>query len=424
MKSILKFTHSISVILQVSTIFLSVVGVAFGIKNYHHVRTAFGIDQSVNFLGDIWSQIIVAIVINIVVGLLIYIHITEPIKNLTDKMSKLAEGNFSEEVPYTALGNEIGDIARTVKVFREYGIRMKQMEMDQVGQKAEAERLKRQTLNQMADSFEGTVRGVVAQVASSASKMQSGAEEVSGIAEDTKVRTTVVAKASETAAKTSAEVAAAADQLMASISQISMQTQKSSQIAKEATSKAEFAKGTITMLSEKSLRVGQIIEVITQIAGQINLLALNATIESARAGEAGKGFAVVASEVKNLASQVAKATSEITQQIKEMQGATQNSVDSVLDIIGIITLVSDNAVTVASAVEEQSAVTNEIARNVARTSTGTKQISENIQSVQDGAKKTGDTASQVLLSAYDLNQQSNSLKEKVDDFLKMIRGAA
>ncbi|MEQ1705925.1 MAG: methyl-accepting chemotaxis protein, partial [Rickettsiales bacterium] len=205
------------------------------------------------------------------------------------------------------------------------------------------------------------------------------------------------------------------------IKEISEQTQKSKNIASEAAAKAEFAKGAINMLSEKAMSVAQIIEVITGIAGQINLLALNATIESARAGEAGKGFAVVASEVKNLANQVGKATGEITQQINEMQGATKTSVDSVMDILEIINQVSVSTSAVASAIEEQSAVTTEIAHNVARTSSGTQEISQNMTSVQDGAEKTGETALGVLSSAKNLNQQSDVLKQRIDEFLQTIR---
>ena len=421
MEKLLRFTRSISTRLQVATIFLSVVGVAFGIKSYEHVLATFGPEQSAKFLADVWVQVAIALVINIVVGVLIYTTITTPLKNLTRKMSVLADGNFEEEVPYVTLGNEIGSIARRVKIFRENGLRMQAMEKEQVEQKAEAERQKHIMFNKIADDFENSVKGTVSQVANSAMQMQSGAQSVTEIAEDTKKRSAIVADASTEAARTSTQVAAAAEQLTVAIREISAQTQKSSEIVNEATTKAEFAKNAINSMSEASARVGQIIEVITGIAGQINLLALNATIESARAGEAGKGFAVVASEVKNLATQVAKATDEIAKQINEMQGATKISVDSVLEIITIINNVSGSTSAVAAAVEEQSAVTNEIANNVARTSSGTQNISQNIGAVQDDAQKTSDTARGVLESANNLSEVSNSLKQKVDDFLSKIR---
>ena len=288
-------------------------------------------------------------------------------------------------------------------------------------EKHQAEQKKREEMQELAESFEFSVKGVVAQVASSAVQMKEGAEDVTHIANDTKKRSSSVAEIANEAAQTSAQVAAAAEELTASIKEISAQTQKSSHVANEAAAKAEYAKKAIHTLSEKSMRVGEIIEVITGIAGQINLLALNATIESARAGEAGKGFAVVASEVKNLANQVGKATDEITKQINEMQGATQNSVDSVMDILGIIGQVSSSTSAVAAAVEEQSAVTNEIASNVAKTSSGAQQISHNITTVQDGADKTGATAQHLLESAKTLGAQSDMLKQKVDEFLNTIR---
>ena len=292
---------------------------------------------------------------------------------------------------------------------------------EQEKQKAAAEAQKREAMQEMAENFEFSVKGVVSQVASSTSQMQSGAENVTKIAVDTKQRSTSVATLSNEAAQTSSHVASAAEELTASIKEISTQTQKSSQIASEASSIAQDAQQHIKSLAEKSEQVSRIIDVISSIAQQINLLALNATIESARAGEAGKGFAVVAGEVKNLATQVSKAAEEITSQISDMQGATASSVTSVMKIIGIITQVSDSTTTVAAAVEEQSSVTNDIARNIIKTSQSTQEILSNIISVEEGAEKTNTTAQNVLESAKHLSHQSDLLKQKVDEFLNTIR---
>ncbi len=341
--------------------------------------------------------------------------------NQTAKATEsLADGKLDTVLP-PHTNNEVGKIVAALEIFKENALQMEKLKAEQEEKDRIAAEEKRKAMHQMADSFEASVKSAVSQVASSATQMQAGAESVTQIAEDTKKRSNIVVGASSEAAQTSAQVAAAAEELTASIKEISSQTQRSSQIANDAASKAEYAKNAINLLSEKSASVAQIIEVITGIAGQINLLALNATIESARAGEAGKGFAVVASEVKNLANQVGKATGEITQQINEMQGATKTSVDSVMDILNIIGQVSASTSAVATAVEEQSAVTREIAHNVARTSSGTQEISQNMTSVQDGAEKTGSTATEVLKSAKNLNQQSNILKEKVDEFLRTIR---
>lgn len=289
-------------------------------------------------------------------------------------------------------------------------------------QVALSEQEKRRAMAAMADGFELSVKDVVAHVASSALQMQSGAEDMTRIAADTKQRSETVVAASDDVSHISSQVAVSAEELTTSIQEISKQTQLSSSIAREAANKAEHAKRVIDELLEKSDRVSAIVQVVNGIAAKINLLALNATIESARAGEAGKGFAVVASEVKGLANQVASATAEIRQKIDEMQDVTNSSVHSIGDILEIIGRVSFTTSAVASAVEEQSAATDEIARNISRASEGTKAISDNIGQVQEGAGRTGDTSQQVLASARTLSQQSTILKEKVEQFLRSVRG--
>ena len=210
----------------------------------------------------------------------------------------------------------------------------------------------------LADNFESSVKTVVTEVASAAAQMRGNAERLSTLAGETKHRSGLVASASTEAAQTANQVAAAAEELTAAIAEISSQVQKSSIVASQATNQAENINQSMHMLVDKSNRVGEVIQFITNIASQINLLALNATIESARAGEAGKGFAVVASEVKNLANQTAKATEEIVSQVQSMQDATHEAVRSVGEIIAIIGEISANTSSVAAAVEEQSAATS------------------------------------------------------------------
>ncbi|MBI1276149.1 hypothetical protein GC177_09290 [bacterium] len=289
-------------------------------------------------------------------------------------------------------------------------------------QKTETEKAKREAMHSLADSFECSVKGVVSRLAESADAMQQNAEAMTSISADTKQRSSQVAAASQEAVQISMEVSTAADELYASIREISTQTLKSNQIAGSASTQAQTAKRAIESLAEKSGHIGEIIQLITSIAAQINLLALNATIEAARAGEMGKGFAVVAGEVKTLASQVAKATHDITEQIAEMQAATNGSVSAVMDIIGIISQVSNSTETVAAAVEEQSAVTSSIAQNISISSQGAQKISQHIEGVQQGAERTGENAQHVLESARDLGKQSQLLAEKVNHFLESIRG--
>ena len=294
---------------------------------------------------------------------------------------------------------------------------------EQERHKAEAEQERKRALNQMADSFEQSVIGVMSEVVNASSHMQSDSASVTKIADNTKERSSAVASAAESTADVSTQVAAAAEELTASISEISNQTQKSSRVANEAAAQAAVAKNVIEQFSVQSDKVSEIAGVIKSISDQINLLALNATIESARAGEAGKGFAVVASEVKQLATQVNRATEDISKQITEMQLATRTSVDSVMTIIKTINEVSGSVQSVASAVEEQSVVTREIAKNIALASSGAQNISVNIVAVQEGAEQTGKTAEDVFQSAKNLSSQSNILKQKVQEFLNTVRSS-
>lgn len=313
-----------------------------------------------------------------------------------------------------------------IKLEEKVNERTKEVEdmlMAQESQKAEAEKQKRSIMQRMADSFEKTVKGAVAEVASYAARMQTGAENMATIAADTKQRSIVVANVAHSAAEASSQVAAAAEELTATTKEISSQTHLSSTIAAEAAGKAAAARDIIQSLADKSQKVTEIIEVITNIAGQINLLSLNATIEAARAGDAGRGFAVVASEVKNLSNQVSKATGDITKQIGDMQEATKISVESVMDIVNIISGVSSSTTNVVAAVAEQSTATTEIAQNIAAAAKGTQEIAENISPVKEAAQKTGEMAGEVLQSARALNAQSSLLTQKVDEFLQTVRTA-
>ncbi len=276
---------------------------------------------------------------------------------------------------------------------------------------------------QLADNFEVTVKSVVTEVSASADQMRSNAERLSTLANETKANSGVVSSSATEAAQTANQVAAAAEELTASIGEISAQVQKSSSVAGQASAQANSISQSMHTLVDKSNRVGEVIQFITNIASQINLLALNATIESARAGEAGRGFAVVASEVKNLANQTAKATEEIVQQVQSMQDATHEAVEAVGQIINIIGEISANTASVAAAVEEQSAATNEITRNITHTAAGTNEISRSITSVERGADETGSSSREVLDSAKILSQHAATLNQKVEEFLHMVRNS-
>ena len=379
------------------------------------------IDVRVAVLKFIMTQL--ALLIAVALGLFFIVanSVTRPINAMTNVMSKLANGDTSVQIPSTDAKDEVGEMARTVVVFKDNMIHAETLRTEQEAMKLRAAEEKRVTMNQMADNFEASVKTVVTGVSASATQMRGNAERLNQLAGETKSNSAIVSSSATEAAQTATQVAAAAEELTAAIGEISAQVQKSSGVATQASAQAESINQSMHLLVDKSNRVGEVIQFITNIASQINLLALNATIESARAGEAGRGFAVVASEVKNLANQTAKATEEIVQQVQSMQEATHEAVESVGQIIAIIGEISSSTAGVAAAVEEQSAATNEISRNIAHTASGTNEISRSIVAVEQGADETGTSSRQVLDSAKALSDQSAALSQKVDEFLRTVR---
>ena len=273
----------------------------------------------------------------------------------------------------------------------------------------------------MIEDFETNVKTVVDQVAAASTEMRATAESMAASSEESVRQSNAVAAAAEEATSNVQTVASASEELSSSISEISRQVSQSSKIAQEAVQEAERTNITVQGLAEASTKIGDVVNLINDIASQTNLLALNATIEAARAGEAGKGFAVVASEVKNLANQTARATEDISSQISAIQDATTGAVDAIQGIGKTIDQVNEIAGTIAAAVEQQGAATNEISRNVQEAATGTQQVSQNIQSVSQAANEAGQGASEVLSAAEELSKQSEVLGNEVDKFLENVK---
>lgn len=286
------------------------------------------------------------------------------------------------------------------------------------------ERAQRQKAMETAiEEFETATAEIIKSVASAASELQASAQSMSQTAENTSGRTATVAAASEEASTNVQTVASASEQLSASIAEIGRQAGNSTKIAGQAVNDAHRTDEKVQGLAEAAQKIGDVVTLINDIAAQTNLLALNATIEAARAGEAGKGFAVVASEVKSLANQTAKATEEIAEQIKAMQGATVDSVDAIKSIEKTISEMNDIATSIAAAVEEQDAATSEIARNVQEAARGTQEVSANIVSVADSARETGAASAEISSSSDILARQADTLRQEVDSFLTRVRAA-
>jgi methyl-accepting chemotaxis protein len=340
---------------------------------------------------------------------------------LAGAMDKMRDGHYDVAIPHTSRTDEIGVMARAVDGFRENFVAVS--EQENVRKNAEAAAERKSLLEKIAGDFEAVVGGIVGAVSSASGELSSTAASLTTTAETTQRLSTTVGAASEEASTNVQSVASATEEMVASITEIGRQVQESNQIASQAVDQAAKTDDRIVKLAQAANRIGDVTQLITSIAEQTNLLALNATIEAARAGEAGKGFAVVAQEVKQLASQTAKATNEISTQIAEMQAATQESVTAIKEIGGTIKRVSEIATTIASAVEEQGAATQEITRNIQQAAHGTTQVASNISEVRSGAAKTGSGATDVLAAAKSLAEQSGRLRTEVDKFLATVRAA-
>ena len=351
------------------------------------------------------------------------VTIGRPIRRIGEVLLALAHGNKDIEVPYTHRSDEVGDNARAAQTFKEKLIRIEQLE---TAEKETAQRVaeqRRADMHALAGTFEATVASVVRSVTASSTELEAAAESLGATAGTTRDLTGRVLSASTQASENVRSVSVATEHLIASVGEISRQVEESMRIAHEAVAQAEKTDGRIADLIRAAGRVGDVVKLITAIAEQTNLLALNATIEAARAGEAGKGFAVVAQEVKALAAQTSKATDEIGVQIAGVQAATHESVAIIKEIGGTIGRISEIAAAITSAVEGQSATTQEIADNVHAATASTAHVAADIAEVNDSASGITSASSQILSSAKMLAQDGSRLSAELEKLLAAVYAA-
>jgi methyl-accepting chemotaxis protein len=375
-----------------------------------------------NDIKIVLSSLLLTIIIGIGAAVFLVRGVSAGIKSIVAPMQALGNGDLTAQVPHQGEKTEIGAMAEALQVFKQALIAKKAAD-EAAARDADAKIERGRRVDNITRDFESLIGEIVATVSSASTQLEASAGTLTTTAERAQQLTTTVAAASEEASTNVRSVASATEEMASSINEIGRQVQDSARMAGEAVEQARKTNDRVSELSKAAARIGDVVELINTIAGQTNLLALNATIEAARAGEAGRGFAVVASEVKALAEQTAKATGEIGQQITGIQTATQDSVNAIKEIGGTIEKLCEISSTIASAVEEQGAATQEISRNVQQAAHGTQQVSSNITDVQRGASETGSASSQVLAAAQSLSGDSNRLKLEVGKFLNSVRAA-
>ncbi len=339
--------------------------------------------------------------------------IFRPLSRMRQCMARLAAGEHTAEVPGLGRRDEVGEMAAALGVFRDGLVQAARLEAEGETERESAATEKHAALVTMAEKIEAQAKGSMEEVGRRTAVMAANAQNMSDAAARTGNSAQSAASAAAQALATAQTVASAAEELTASIREIGGQVTQSTQVVARAVEAGRATRDTMETLNQQVGRIGAVADMIGEIAAKTNLLALNATIEAARAGDAGKVFAVVASEVKQLASQTARSTQEISRHIGEVRTATSASVAAVGHIEQTIGEVNEIAGSIAAAVEEQGAATAEIARNVTETTTASHEMTERAKEVAAEAERTGEQAAEVLENIAAVNGAMQQLQRSM-----------
>ncbi len=350
--------------------------------------------------------------------------VINPLSRLADAVTRMAKDEAGVNLDRFRRRDEIGELVRGLvgvqKLAESKALAEERLQREQ---REQAEQLKREALQQMADQLEQSVNRMVEDVVRATTHLADESSRMNEAANGMSQQSTTIASASQQASGNVSMVAVATEELTSSIQEISSRVSEAENISRRAVEETETTTRNMHALAAISDKIGEVVQLISEIANQTNLLALNATIEAARAGEAGKGFAVVASEVKNLASQTAKATEEIGSQISSMQDATKTAVSAIDRINSVISQISNINSNIAAAVEEQGVATHEISRNVSEASRGTQEVSSGIASVAESSMSMQNTVGMVQGEIDDLAQRAEELRKTITGFVKHVRSA-
>ncbi|MDR3494575.1 MAG: methyl-accepting chemotaxis protein [Ancalomicrobiaceae bacterium] len=348
--------------------------------------------------------------------------VRNPVTALTAVMRRLADGDTAVEAPGTGRGDEIGEMARTVEVFRAAAVEKSRLEAE-AAKEADARTAHQARIDGMIAGFRGEIEQMLVGVGGQMRRMQDVSKRLRQTASQSQQQARTAEHASSTASDSASSVAAAAEELSASVNEIAERVHRTVEVVGSASGQAAESNVRITGLAGSAARIGDVVKLIRSIAEQTNLLALNATIEAARAGDAGKGFAVVAAEVKQLADQTAKATQEIATQIDDIQAATRDAVSSIGQIADSMREVNAFTASIASAVEEQGAATAEISNSAHRASDGSEAANQAMGMLLGSAQETSESTEEVSAAATQVGEANQALTQTIDSFLQAVAAA-
>ncbi len=343
------------------------------------------------------------------------------INGLTTITQKLSEGDTLVDIDALARKDELGQLVNALGVFRENIIRMEKLQAEQAEVELRNQQTKKQMLSNLATNFEASVGKIVSELGTSASDLQRNAASLTSTSQETSQLSVAVASATEEASASVATVASASEELSASIEAINQQVATSRQIALEAVEEVKTTNTSLSALTDAAAQIGDVMQLIQNIAGQTNLLALNATIEAARAGEAGKGFAVVANEVKALATQTGKATQDIAEKIQVMQDVSATVIQAVQSVSETVERINSATANITEAVQQQKLATQEISSSVQSASSGTSSVTADIVSVKDVAERAKFAANEVLEASNYLSKNAQALSHVTNDFILRMK---
>jgi methyl-accepting chemotaxis protein len=375
--------------------------------------------------GRLWLLIILgaALILSAAASTLVTSAIVRPILELTEVIRLIASGETDVSIPGLDRHDEIAVIAEAIKLCRDSMVTATQLTAERESEQRKVRKKRRETVEALADRFQGSAVELVSTLLSSATTLKSNAEIMARATETTGKSALEVKLASEQAFRSISDVAQATEELSESIGAIDKKFDRSTAISETAVAGARRTDAAVVALVTDADKVGEVVQLIKHVAAQTNLLALNATIEAARAGAAGKGFSVVANEVKELAAQTAKATEEIDARVTKIQATVRNSVGELRNIADTIVQMQSIASEIGGSVQQQTTATHEIARNAHLVANSTREVTQTAAAIEEASNRSGDVASQVLEAAVVLSRHADKLANEVGQFIAGVRSA-